>query len=99
MDLTGKQRQHLRALAHHLDPVVQIGQRGVTEAVLRQLDDALETHELIKVKVGKESPDEGPTAAAAIQAGTQASVVQILGRTMVVYRAREKDPKIQLPKR
>ena len=56
MPLTGKQRQHLRALAHHLEPVVQIGHEGPTEAVLAQINEALEAHELIKVKIGGECP-------------------------------------------
>ena len=51
-------RKALRAAGHHLSPVVQVGKEGVTEAVLRQLDEALATHELVKVKIGTESPED-----------------------------------------
>ena len=61
--LTGKQRRHLRALGHHLDPVVQIGHEGVNDAVVRETDAQLDAHELIKVKVGKSSPHERHEAA------------------------------------
>ena len=51
-------RRQLRAAGHHLSPVVQVGKEGVTEAVLRQLDRALLDHELVKVKMGTETPED-----------------------------------------
>ena len=101
MPLTGKQRHHLRALAHHLDPVVQIGHDGVTPAVLAQIDAALSAHELIKVRVGAESPSDRDEAAAAIAAGTRAEIAQIIGRIVVVWRRRDtkQKPKIALSSR
>ena len=54
--MTGKERRHLRALAHRLSPVVIIGQRGLSDAVVRQVDGALTDHELIKVRLGSECP-------------------------------------------
>ena len=89
MPLTGKQRHHLRALAHHLDPVVQIGHEGVSPAVLAQIDEALVAHELIKVRVGTESPTGRDEVAAEIAAGTRSEIAQSIGRILVVWRRRE----------
>ncbi|HET9934754.1 MAG TPA: YhbY family RNA-binding protein, partial [Polyangiaceae bacterium] len=57
-DLSGKQRRYLRSLGHELSPVVQIGHQGLTEAVLSAIDQALETHELIKVRALVDTKDE-----------------------------------------
>ena len=96
-ELTGKQRRHLRALGHHLDPVVQIGHEGVNDAVVRETDTQLTAHELIKVKVGESSPQERHEAAELLASRTQAQVAQVLGRTALLYRRRKDDPKIVLP--
>lgn len=97
-DLTGKQRRYLRALAHELSPVVQIGHQGLTEPVLKAMDQALETHELIKVRVLAETGDEARALVPDIEAKLKAAVPQVIGHTVLVYRRRDKDPKIQLPK-
>ena len=97
--LSGKQRRHLRALAHPLDAVVRVGHGGLTQGLLREIDGALETHELIKVKVSSESPAEPDELAPEIVRETHAELAQIIGRTLVLYRRRAKDPKIQLPRR
>jgi RNA-binding protein len=96
--LTGKQRRHLRALAHALDPVVQLGKSGLTPGLLEEIDRALEKHELIKVKVGKDSPLGPDESVEPIETGTRSSVAQVIGRILVVYRRRNKDPKIVLPR-
>ncbi len=89
-------RRRLRAAGHHLSPVVQVGKEGVTEAVLRQLDQALLDHELVKVKVGTESPDDRFGAADALLSGVpEASLAQILGRTMLLYRRHPKKPRYE----
>jgi len=95
--LTGKQRHHLRALAHHLDPVVQIGHEGLTDAVVAQIDEALAAHELIKVRLGKECPIDRDTAGAEISARTRSEVAQAIGHVLVVFRRRPKKPKVDLP--
>lgn len=95
--LTGKQRSFLRALAHPLKPVVQIGHGGLTASVLTAIDSALATHELIKVRItGQEEVDVGELALE-VEAGTRSSIAQVIGKTLVVYRARKKDPVIVLP--
>lgn len=98
MALTGKQRTYLRSLAHHLEPVVQVGHAGLSDAVMAQIDGALQTHELIKVKLGKECPVPREDAPALVEGATSSTVVQVIGKTLVVYRRRKKDPKIVLPK-
>jgi len=98
MSLTGKQRRHLRALGHHLDPLVQLGKHGLTEGIVSALDQALETHELIKVRVGTECPDERGDLAEKIPPAVRAELVQVLGRTILLYRRHPKEPKITLPK-
>jgi RNA-binding protein len=97
MSLTGNQRRHLGSLAHHLNPIVQIGHHGVSEAVVRQLDGALEDHELVKVKLGQ-SVEDRDGAVEALAAGTGSEAVQLLGRTAVFFRQRTKKPEIVLPK-
>jgi RNA-binding protein len=96
--LTGKQRRFLRALAHELKPVVQIGNSGVTPGVLAEIGRALETHELIKVRFGTECPVAPADAVEPIETGTSSQVAQVIGRVVVVYRRRKKEPKIVLPK-
>jgi RNA-binding protein len=96
--LTGKQRRHLRALAHPLDPVVQIGQKGLSEPVQAQLDRALLDHELIKVKVGRECPEDKSALVSGIERSLRAHVVQSIGRVLVLFRPRDKDSRIELPR-
>jgi RNA-binding protein len=96
MALTGKQRQHLRALAHHLDPVVQVGHEGLTDAVVQQIREALEAHELIKVRVGQESPLGRDELAQELETRGVGQVAQAMGRIVVVWRRRAKKPKVDL---
>jgi RNA-binding protein len=96
-ELTGKQRRHLRALGHHLDPVVQVGHEGVSEAVVRQAEQQLQAHELIKIRIGESSPQGRHEAAELLAQKTRAQVAQVLGRTALLYRRRSEDPQIVLP--
>jgi RNA-binding protein len=98
-ELTGKQRRHLRALGHHLHPVVQIGQQGVNDALVQQADAQLQAHELIKVRIGENSPQERHDAAEMLAGRTHAHLTQILGRTALLYRARKDNPQILLPRK
>ncbi|WP_437554472.1 ribosome assembly RNA-binding protein YhbY [Sorangium sp. So ce327] len=97
MDLTGKQRRHLRALGHHLEPVVQLGKAGLTDGVVAAVDAALERHELVKVRLGTECPDELDDVADTLSGRLRAAVAQTLGRTILLYRRHPKEPKIKLP--
>ena len=96
--LTGKQRRHLRALGHHLNAVVQVGHEGVTDAVVQQADAQLEAHELIKIKISENAPEERSDAAELLAEKTRAHVAQVLGRTALLYRRRKEKPAIVLPK-
>jgi RNA-binding protein len=98
LPLTGKQKSHLRSLAHPLKPVVQIGHQGLTAGVLTALDVALERHELIKIKVSSECESDAADLGPEIEKATQSRVAQVIGRTVVVYRRREQEPKIVLPR-
>jgi RNA-binding protein len=96
--LTGKQQSFLRALAHPLKPLVQIGHGGLTDAVLTAIDQALQVHELIKIRVTGNDELSVSEIAPEIAKRTRSSVAQVIGKTLVVYRGRKKDPVIVLPK-
>lgn len=98
MPLSGKQRRHLRGLGHSLEPIVQIGKLGLTDAVTAAVDTALEEHELIKVRIGTECPDDRHDVAERLAPAVKSEVAQVLGRTLLLWRKRPKDSKIQLPK-
>jgi RNA-binding protein len=85
--LDGKSRRKLRALGHHLDPVVLIGHQGVTDAIVAAVDQALHDHELVKVKVN-EGPADRHEAADALAAQTGSEVAQVLGKTLLLFRQR-----------
>lgn len=95
-NLTPKQRQFLRSLAHGLKPIVLIGQRGVTEGVIQNLHAALLAHELVKVKV--HDADDAEAVAEALHEGTKAQLAQHIGKTLLFYKAHPQKPDIVLPK-
>lgn len=93
--LTGKQRRALRALGHHLEPVVIVGGSGVTDGVISAVDQALKDHELIKVKI-HEGPEDRKEAAEKLAEGTGSALAQVLGRTALLYRPDPDEPKIEV---
>lgn len=95
--LTTKQRQFLKGLAHHLNPVVMLGNNGLTEGVLAEIDNALNHHELIKVKIAGADRDTKQLIIQAIVRETKATEVQTIGHILVLYRQSE-EKKISLPK-
>lgn len=95
--LGGKAIRHLRGLGHHLDPIVQVGKEGVTEAVVRQTRDALRAHELVKIKVLAEAPVDRHEAGEELARATGATLAQTLGRTLLLYLRHPTKPKIALP--
>lgn len=98
MPLTGAAARELRALAHDLEPIVQIGKSGVTKAIAAAVKQALEDHELIKVRILAEAPVERKIAAAQVGSQTSSEVVQVIGRIVVLYKPRPKKPTIKIPK-
>jgi RNA-binding protein len=96
--LTSRQRAFLRKQAHGLKPVLQIGKGGVTEAAVTAVREALTTRELMKVKVLDVAPGTAGTAGAALAAAlADTHVVQVIGRTLILYRPDPEDPQIDLP--
>lgn len=85
-------------MAHHLQPVMQIGKSGVTGGVLQQVDLELETRELVKVSVLETSPVSRDEIAEMVVEETGAQWVQSIGRTIVFYRRSTENPEIELPR-
>jgi RNA-binding protein len=96
MSLTEKQRKHLRALAHHRKVIVIVGQSGLTENVIGEIDNALGHHELVKVRINAGDRDARQAMIDNIRAQTESEVVQTIGHIGVFYRAADK-PVISLP--
>jgi len=86
--LTTRERAALKARAHALEPVVRVGHAGVTDAMVAEIDRALEAHELIKVKIGEGDRDTRRDHAETMAARTGAAVVQSVGRVLVLWRPR-----------
>ncbi|MDC2824712.1 ribosome assembly RNA-binding protein YhbY [Rodentibacter pneumotropicus] len=96
--LSTKQKQFLKGLAHHLNPVVMLGSNGLTEGVLAEIENALAHHELIKVKIAGADRETKQLIIDAIIRETQASNVQTIGHILVLYKPSE-EKKIQLPRK
>lgn len=97
MALTPRQARYLRSLAHALEPVFRVGANGVTDAVVAKTDAELENHELLKVKVDGDRDVVADTADRLCK-GARGELVQIIGKTVILYRRRKKQPTIRLPK-
>ena len=97
MPITEKQRRHLKKLAHHLNPVVIVGQHGLTENVLNETALTLETHELIKMRVNAGDRRERAGMIAEISEKTGAELVQTIGHVAVFFLSNPEKPKIRLP--
>lgn len=85
-ELTPAQRRAFRAQAHHLNPVVSVAGNGLTSAVLKEIDHALQAHELIKIRIYGEDRNERELILATICAELDAATVQHIGKTLVVWR-------------
>lgn len=94
--LSGKQIKFLRGLAHELNPVVQVGQSGITEGSVKEIQRCLEDHELIKIRVACDDQEAFRAILAEVESACGASTVQTIGHTVVLYR-RARKPKIILP--
>ena len=97
MALSAKQRQYLKGLAHELSPVVRVGKGSVSDSVVAETKKSLFAHELIKVRVEAEGSDARREAADRLAEATDSQVVGIIGKTAILYRARDEKPKIKLP--
>lgn len=97
--LTGKQARYLRSIGHTLKPILLIGKAGITESFIQQTRSALETHELIKVKVGKTSSAVLAEVSAELTEKVPCQLAQSIGKTLLLYKANNDHPKIQLPEK
>ncbi len=95
MELTGRQRSYLKGKAHDLKPVVQVGQGGVSEAVVKQVAQALLQHELIKVRLSR--PEDKKAMAEELARATDAVLCGLVGHTVILYKRHPETPKITLP--
>lgn len=96
MKLTSKQKSYLRSLAHKLKPVVMIGNAGVTDNVISEIDRSLSHHELIKVRLSGLERDDRIKIANELCQETSSELINIIGHIAIIYRAAKK-PKIKIP--
>lgn len=96
-ELSGKQRRYLRALGNELKPVVMVGQNGLAEPVLRALATAFHQTELVKVKLQEGFLGDRFEVAEELAKSVSAQLVQVLGRTILLYRRHLEKPRITLP--
>ena len=89
--LTSKERAHLKARAHVLEPVVQTGGAGITDAVVAEVDRALTAHELLKVRVGVDDREERVAMGDELCARTGATAVHQVGKVLILWRPRPVD--------
>ena len=97
MNLSDAQKRHLKGLAHHLKPVVIVGQHGLSENVLEEVSIALDAHELIKVKVNAGDRDERNAIIDEIASTTHAVFINRIGHIAIFFRRNSKKPKVALP--
>lgn len=96
--ITGRQRSFLKSMANRIDPIFQVGKNGVTESFLRQVDDALEAREIVKIKVLNNSMLDAKEVGNEVAQKTRSEFVQSIGNKFVIYRESEENKKIELPK-
>ena len=96
--MTSKQRAYLRGLANKIDAIFQIGKNGINDNLIKQLDDALEARELIKITTLETAPDSAKNLSFDIAEKTNSTVIQVIGNKITLFRQRKKDSKIELPK-
>ena len=95
--MTSKQRAYLRGLANTIDAIFQIGKGGISDNLIKQLSDALEARELIKISVLETAPANSRALGNEIADATNSTLVQVVGNKITLYRPRKKDSKIILP--
>ncbi len=96
-ELTGKQRRYLRSLAHAQPIATQVGREGLSAALIAAVAKVFEKRELVRIRVGRNGPEDRAAAAAEIAAKTGSAVVQLLGHTILLYRRHPETPEIRLP--
>ena len=95
--MTGKQKRYLRALAHPLKPLVNLGKQGLSPETRREIESQLLDHELIKCKVLDSCPLSKKECAEEISKQTEIEVIQVIGKTIVLFSPLLEDSKIKFP--
>jgi len=96
--LTGKQKRFLRAEAHHLNPIFQVGKGGVNDALIKHIKEAIEIRELMKIRILDNCEEDKHEVAEALAKGARAELVQLIGLTVVLYKESRDNKRIELPK-
>ncbi|MDN6626193.1 MAG: ribosome assembly RNA-binding protein YhbY [Pisciglobus halotolerans] len=86
MKLTGKQKSFLKSKAHHLKPIFQIGKNGLNDELIKQIGEAVEKRELIKINLLQNTAEEITDAANVIEEAIGGQVIQIIGRVIVLFK-------------
>ena len=94
--MNSKDRAYLRGLANTIEPIFQVGKLGINDNLIKQVDDALEARELIKLTVLETAPNDAKDIAIELANNTNSVVVQVMGRKITLYRKRVKDSKINI---
>ncbi len=94
--MKSKDRAYLRSIATNIEPIFQIGKGNISENLIKQVDDALEARELIKITVLENCSVDAKEVAEILGKETNSVVVQVMGRKITLYRRREKDSKINI---
>ena len=97
--ITSKQRSYLRSLAHNIDPTVYIGKAGVTDNVIKEIDQCLEARELVKIKLQEGAELDAKTVANELAPELRAEFVQAIGRKFTLYRESKENKQIELPRK
>lgn len=98
MPLSNSQVRHLRGLTHSLKPTVMVGGKGLTDAVVAELELALSHHELVKVQIAGDDRAARAQIAADLAVRTQSETVQKIGKMVCLYRRHPEQPKLELPR-
>ena len=94
--MNSKDRAYLRGLANTIEPIFQVGKLGINDNLIKQVDEALEARELIKLTVLETAPSDAKDIAIELANNTNSVVVQVMGRKITLYRKRVKDSKINI---
>lgn len=86
--------KHLKSLCHHLKPIVQIGQKGLRDSVIEEIEQGLQHHELIKIKISAER-ETRKQMTGKISNQTRAEVIQSIGQMVCLFRRNSEEPKIK----
>lgn len=96
--LTGKQTRYLRSLAHHLDPIFQVGKGGVNDHLVRHIEEAIEKRELMKISILSNNIENPKEIGAALAEQSGSELVQVIGKTVVLYKESRDNKTIESPR-